>query len=623
MSNAIAFDIEGTGLRRHKSAEMFAFSTCEENGRTDVFDRRNATRRPSYFRELRRLWGPTCEAIPKIGHHMKFDCGFVMKELHLSWSEMRKHTIHETMALAHIFRNDRLSYALDNVAWDLFGYPKNQDDATAKYMSKEWGLLHCPEFVLDPYQRADVERTMLIFLHLYPKLKDHGWEDIYRIEQELVWTTLRLEDRGVMIDRARCCAMIGELEESMADALRIYRTFSGDRSTPQSNGVGPLLEREMDVGIHKRTASGRVAADKDVVLGLREMFPRNPLIESILRYRSHKRGISIIQGYLNEADANDVIHPSIHPYGARTGRESCRNPNLQNVSKSTTLQTPYPIAARSCFRPKPGYVNVHIDYAGIEARLLSHFSEDPELMRIFTDGDGDFHSAIADATYGRRWRDADKAARKSLRDAAKNGDFALGYGAGWSKYAHTVGIDVNTELPDARRRITERYPAYIHMSTRFIREVRANGYVTTPYGRRLYVPRGKGYMGTNYITQGFAAEILKRSQVGIDEYLRRATGDEAGIILPIHDELVVEWPEDRMDELPEHLREMRRIMIDCPHVRVPLEIEVELSRRDWNTLEKYPIEHKRKILRRTRRAPAEAVGQRGARHVRVLRKRNA
>ncbi|KKL11294.1 hypothetical protein LCGC14_2547280, partial [marine sediment metagenome] len=88
----------------------------------------------------------------------------------------------------------------------LFNYPK-ADDRVKPYLNDDMGLLGCPEWLLTPYQRHDVVRTMLLFQLLHPKLKENGWEEIYEMERALVWTTLSIEDRGVMIDVPRCREM--------------------------------------------------------------------------------------------------------------------------------------------------------------------------------------------------------------------------------------------------------------------------------------------------------------------------------------------------------------------------------------------------------------------------------
>ncbi len=582
-----AIDTEGTGLHRHRGAEMFTFSVCDAEGDTAVWDVGLASGAgPADAGGLARLdmlWAPGAE----LGaHNMKFDLGMVRKRLGRRFPDVR---LHETMAVAHVLDNHRLSYALDNVAYDMFGYPKDQDEIASRYLDDDWGLFNCPRWVRDPYQRADAERVMLILLLGLQRIREGGWQKIYDMECDLIRPTLDMEDRGVMIDRKRCAEMIDWCEREAQSALEDYQGVANVTTTPLAGDVAWVIEDVLGVELTKTTKSGAVSTDKFVMAELRDRTNRHPLIEAILRYRAYRRGVPIVDGYRTLADADGVIHPSIKACGTKTGRESCSEPNLQNVAKRAGLLVPYPIPARRCFRPRPGYVNVHVDYAGIEARLLTHFAGDPALRAIFAEGDGDFHSAFAAVARGEDWRLAGHNARKVMRDAVKNGDFALAYGAGDAKFLRTIGLDPKTDRAVVEC-VRRAFPSYCGMSRRFTREVRESGSVRTIFGRRLFVPRNKPYMGTNYVVQGSAAGILKRAQIRVDEYLRRATSGEAGMILPIHDEIVIEWPRKRLGELRGCLREIRALMIDFPQVTVPLDVDIELSTRDWATLRPYTLE---------------------------------
>jgi DNA polymerase-1 len=593
MKEFLAYDIEGTGLRRHHGAQMFAYATCDWHGETIVArlsDDETPGGREYAMKYLRELWSPQgATRFAKICHNAPYDVPLSGDYLSMSLEKQQQHEIHETMALCHIFDNQRYSYALDNVAWDLFGYSKDQDGGVTPYLDKDYGYLNCPAWLMTPYQVADVERTMLIFRHYYPKLQENGWDEIYQMECDLLWPTVSMEQRGLMLSHSRTEDMIVWCETETERALEDYQALGGVSTTPQGKDVARVIERVVGVKLTEQTKSGAPSTNKDVMFRLREDTNNHPLIDAILRYRAYKRGIAILEGYLDLADDDGIIHPEIFRYGTRTGRESCSRPNLQNVSKERSLRAAYTIPARRCFMPKPGYVNFHIDYAGIEARLLAHYSDDPNLIGIFTEGDGDFHTAFAQEIYGATWDSANKTQRKTLRDAAKNGDFGLGYGAGIAKFAKTVGL-TKAEGEAAHRRVSARFPSYVTMSTRFGSDVRHDGCVRTAFNRRLLMPRNKPYAGTNYVVQGTAAGILKRAQIRVHKYLQDATGGEAALILPIHDELVIEWPRKRLSEAKACLREIRELMIDFPQFSVPMEIEVEISTRDWATVHGYDLE---------------------------------
>jgi DNA polymerase-1 len=350
----------------------------------------------------------------------------------------------------------------------------------------------------------------------------------------------------------------------------------------------------------KSTNGGLPSVDKEVLQELMEEHP-HPVLDMVLRYRSWRRGSSILAGYVKEADEGDIIHPNIRTNGARTGRESCARPNLQNVEKTGVLLNPYPVPARKAFRPRPGYVNFHVDYAGIELRLLVHYSRDPKLIAEIKKPGGDPHLLAAKIFYppmrrveldrfrelpesiqrGIRAWDEKSAEFKTLRGASKNCNFARPYGASWRKMCATLGLP--EALGKARcARYEQEFPRLVNLSRDISQEVRATGGVETVFGRWLWVPKDKAYVGTNYLIQGTAAEILKRAQVRVHKMLEELTSGEMRLLLPIHDELIVECPAKRLGDAVEVWRKLREAMIDFPQFSVPLEVEVEIAYVDWS-----------------------------------------
>jgi len=300
---------------------MFSYSTVEWDGvNPDVqrLDWRGARGRGALDR-LNAIWSPAgARRYAKVMHNARFDIGHTQAYLGRSLRE-DGHEIHETMALSHIFMTQHYSPALDDVAWDIFSSPKDQDGGVKPYIQEGRGLLDCPEWVLTPYQHADAERTMLIFQHFWPKLKENGWEEIYEMERRLVWTTLSIEDRGVMVSVKRSREMQDWLRVESEAALAEYRALSGNKGTPLGGGLAKVLQR-MGFKLTKRTKSGALSTDKFVMSDLREST-QHPVFDAILKYRSYTRGVTTIEGYIEKADANNVIHPSIHPYRAKTSRE--------------------------------------------------------------------------------------------------------------------------------------------------------------------------------------------------------------------------------------------------------------------------------------------------------------
>jgi DNA polymerase-1 len=436
---------------------------------------------------------------------------------------------------------------------------------------------------------------MLLQRGLSKKVKELGLWDIYEMERQLVWTTLAIEARGMYLDRKRAEKLIEWMETEATKALEEFQAIVGKRVPLNANTVRRVLYDQMGLPVLKETEKGLPSVDKYV---LKDLHQRTgyPIFDPILRYRSYSR-TKIIQGYIDLADSNGIIHPNIHPYKADTSRQACTRPNLHNVEREDRLVNPYPIPARTCFGPEPGHVNYHLDYEGIQMREAAHYSQDPELLRIIREG-LDPHDEGAKEFYGERYTSlASGPKKKMMRDAAKNGDFNNLFAGGMASLAKCLGLK-ESEVRPGYRRWKRRFPELAELNRNDSRQVRENGFVTTAYGRILRVPRNKAYIGTNWNIQGGEAGLLKRKEIEVDDYLTRATGDEVGIILSLHDELVIKCPRERIQEFEgECLPHIRELMIDAPEFSVPLEIEAKVSIRDWA--------HKKKVrIRGTERRVA-------------------
>jgi len=330
--------------------------------------------------------------------------------------------------------------------------------------------------------------------------------------------------------------------------------------------------------------SGAPSTNKAVISQLREEHP-HWVLDMVLKHRSWRRGSTMLGSYLDFAGEEDIIHPNIKTCGAATSRESCSNPNLQNVEKTGVLLNPFPVPSRTVFRPRPGFVNFHIDYAGIELRLLVHYSDDKRMIEAILKGE-DVHALAAEVFYGDRFRRAKGSERTTLRGAAKNANFAIPYGASGKKVGATLGIG---EREGMQRYAEYRrvFPGLCGLTKKIIEEVLETGHVLTAFGRKLYIPKDKPYIGTNYKVQGTAAGVIKRAQVRVNEYIQKNVGSGMQLLLPIHDEIILECERSLLPYTNEIFRDIREMMIDFPQFKVPMEIEISVATVDW--------EHKKEV----------------------------
>lgn len=588
----IAYDVETTGLYPHSDAKMFAYSLCDEEGNTSV-QRLDGSplRQKQGARKLQEVWSDKKKrSEEKVAHNAKFDIAFTEKFL---GKRLRGHTVHCTHKMSHILQNNHPGHSLDNLAWELAEYPRI--DGSMRRLAKMCGGYHkVPERKMNEYQALDTERDMLLYLFFYPKIKKNKkFLEIYNTEIDLIWTTVDMERRGMLLHVPRTKKMIKDLQVKVDNIREKLFSEVGRRFNFRSdNELRKVLFQQYGLPVVKKTKKGKQpSTDKHVLLELREKY-NHPVINYILQLRSYTKGITTVEDYLDIADADGIIHTTINTCAAVTGRQSSEHPNLQNVQKSGVLLNPYPVLARDCFRPRPGYINIHIDYSGIEMRLLIEVSQEREMIDCLLHGDGDVHSLAAAVLYESLFtEERDDKRRSTLRGSGKNTNFAKPYGAGTAKVAQTLGLKLlgktMADAIKAVKRYEARFPKLSNLNKTISKQVLATGFVETNFGRKLYVPRDKPYMGTNYVIQGTAAGVLKRAQNRVHRYNIEKTGGEVKLLLPIHDEIVLEYPRKMMPYLPDYLRDVRKLMIDFPQFDVPLDVEAEVVTSSW--------EHKRKI----------------------------
>jgi DNA polymerase-1 len=269
-------------------------------------------------------------------------------------------------------------------------------------------------------------------------------------------------------------------------------------------------------------------------------------------------------------DGGYYVHANIRTLGARTSRMSISDPPLQQLPKSSPL-------VRRAFIPRHGRKIISTDYSQIEMREMAHFSEDAGLVEAFRHADatgGDFFVEMGKQIYSQ----PDFQKKDKRRGLVKNTMYGSAYGAGVAKMAESAGVLV-TEMEPVVRQIAATFPGLKRFQKDIERLARSRennegqGYVITPFGRRLPCDEGKAYTLVNYLLQGHAAEIFKKSLVELD-----AAGFGEWMLLPVHDEIVMDMPDDLVKDA---LVEVPRIMENTTDYRVPIYAEAEGPFDDW------------------------------------------
>ena len=407
---------------------------------------------------------------------------------------------------------------------------------------------------------------------LRQKLAEQEAEPLFReIEMPLVPVLARMEKRGVRIDSGLLREMGAELERRMSALLAEIYSIAGVEfnvsSPPQLREV--LFQRLKISPRGVRRGKTGLSTDVDV---LTRLAREHPLPAKILDYRSLAKLKSTYVDTLPALvdPATGRIHTCFNQTVAATGRLSSSDPNLQNIP----VRTEEGRRIRAAFLPAPGQKLVSADYSQIELRVLAHISGDETLIAAFRGGE-DVHVRTAAEVF--RVPAAEVSADQ--RRAAKVINFGIIYGMGPSRLSKELGISFE-EAETYIGNYFARYPGVSEYVRRTLDEARKKGYVTTLLGRRRFMPDLTNPEGgvrqfaertaVNTPIQGTAADLIKVAMVRIDRRLSEQ-GSGAGMILQVHDELILEAPEAEVEAVVTVVREE---MEGAAELVVPLEVAV-------------------------------------------------
>ena len=399
-----------------------------------------------------------------------------------------------------------------------------------------------------------------------------------RIERPLLPVLARMERCGIMIDGPRLAKLSERLAAQMAEAEdRIAEHAGGAVNINSPAQLSELLYTRLGLAAGRKTSQGKLSTNEAELERLARAG-RSPVPGLILEYRHAAKLHGTYTAALPRRVNPDTgrIHTTFIQSGAVTGRLASVNPNLQNIPVRTEIGQ----VIRSCFIAAPGMTLVAADYSQIELRILAHFSGDRTLLSAFAAGQ-DIHARTAAEVFA---VDAEQVSADQRR-FAKTINFGLIYGMGAFGLAQRLG----TSRQEAGKLI-ERYFARLPGVSSYLeglkRQAAEDRFVETACGRRISVAPGSGTHASrahamraaiNAPMQGTAADIMKLAMIDIDRRLE-AEGMRSRMLLQVHDELVLEAPEDEVESLSQLLAET---MAGAFELKVPLAVDIGTG-RDWD-----------------------------------------
>ena len=410
---------------------------------------------------------------------------------------------------------------------------------------------------------------------LEAELKENGMDKLYaEIELPLCRVLYRMEKRGICID-ADLLERFGEmLTQRIADCEGVIFSYSGERFNINSTKqLGELLFEKLQLPPVKKTKTG-YSTNAEV---LEKLKNKHPIIPAIMDYRMlTKLKSTYADGLIKEIKEDGRIHTTFQNLVTATGRLSSTEPNLQNIPVRTDLGA----EIRKMFVPRPGCVLVDADYSQIELRVLAHIADDKTMQESFCAG-MDIHTATAAQVFGVSMENVTPLQRRH----AKAVNFGIVYGISEFSLAEDIGVS-RYEARDYIDNYLTNYRGVRAYMKQVVEDAKTVGYTETMYGRRRYIPElkssnfnvrsGAERIALNTPIQGTAADLIKLAMIRVENALNESF-PKAELLLQVHDELIVECPEDIA---PQVAALISREMESVAQLRVPLTAEAKYG-KSW------------------------------------------
>lgn len=581
-------------------------------------------------------------------------------EKNLGWNvsyEYQEHHTGETKKKAQTAAD----YWIPNTLYRHFVQKGTQPQAVGKLLVDAGVAGLCGE-----YARKDAIRTMMLYQLYSSIIEEYGTQDIYNLELDLWNVIYNMEGRGVRVSQEL-------LQKQMAQSKIVMDTIYPRLEAATWPGFRPKApadtrklfydEAYLNLPVEKYTKGGKdgakkvPAVDKFVI----KKYVSMPLVRDLAEWQSNYVAYTTFFSKFNKLSIPDpdylgctALHADYRQVGGdqggdrggvATGRVSSSRPNMQNVMTPENTMAVHPLHVRPAFIPRPGYVWLCTDYAGMEVYMFAAISQEPSMMKAIREGRS-IHEEMTDIIWGgegnedgikqmiralaldgtgmhtskevdTQWEEwgiteqdlpkmtysdkftlaesffakhqfsqvkAQKAlSRNNAKTTIKSLTFLKIYGGGAKK----ASLLLESSYEEAKRvldRYNDLFPGVQRTFNDLMNEGKANGYITSRWGRRLAIDPNWAYRATNYIVQGSSADCMKRAMVRIDAFLRKQQLD-AHVLMTIHDEIVVELRKELLTCWL--IRKICKIMCDTEgHLPIDMAVEPKVVTKNWSIKQK-------------------------------------
>ncbi|MCD6475518.1 MAG: DNA polymerase I [Anaerolineaceae bacterium] len=522
----------------------------------------------------------TNPAIGKIGHNLNYDV-LMLAQSDLSVEPL----VFDTMIAQWLLEPAGRHLGLKTMADEILGIQMIHIEELIGSGKKQISMAEVPVSVVAPYATADATIPLLLMKSQEPKLEAVNARSLFdELEIPLIHVLVGMEQAGIKLDTEFLSKMEVKLSQRNAELVdNIFRSVGFEFNINSTQQLSDVLFNHLALKpppYTKKTASGKYSTAASV---LESMAGSHPVVDWVLEYRElSKLSSTYVKSLPNEVnERTGRVHSSFSQTVAVTGRLSSSNPNLQNIPTRTELGR----QVRKAFIAEPGNVLLAVDYSQIELRIVAHMSKDEAMIAAFLAGQ-DIHAATAAAIY----KVPLEMVTKDMRRHAKAINFGLIYGMSPFGLSQSTGLTMG-EAETFVNAYFKQFTGVKAYLDQIRQEAAQKGYVETMLGRRRYFPSLKGDLNAtqrrraergaiNAPIQGTAADIMKIAMIRLMPALTQENL-HAKLILQIHDELMLECPEEEVEKTLEKLQD---VMENAIKLSIPLSTEGKIG-KNWAEME--------------------------------------
>jgi DNA polymerase-1 len=508
----------------------------------------------------------------KIGQHIKYD-----KNVLANYNINLQGILCDTMLASYVLNSTATRHNMDSLSLKYLSHKSISFEEIAGKGAKQITFNQIELETAAKYAAEDADITLRLYEVLKTLLEEQeGLTELLNdIEIPLSSVLATMEQTGVLIDSQKLGQQSQDLAKRIVELENQVHELAGETfNLGSTKQLQAILFEKLELPVKKKTPKGAPSTSEEV---LQELALEYELPALIMQYR----GLTKLKNTYTDKlprminHRTNRVHTSYHQAVTATGRLSSTDPNLQNIP----IRTKEGRLVRKAFIARDGYKVVAADYSQIELRIMAHLSEDNGLLTAFSNG-LDVHKATAAEVFG--------VSLESVSDDQRRSAKAINFGLIYGMSAFGLAKQLNISRYDAQAymdKYFERYPGVLKYMESTRESAKKSGYVSTVFGRRLYLPdinatngarrAGAERAAINAPMQGTAADIIKKAMLEVSKWMKGlANQSDVSMMMQVHDELVFEIKAERVDA---YVKEINQLMETCVSLNVPLIVEAGIG----------------------------------------------